>query len=206
MRLFDSNNLTGSQSVELDVVQAVRRRVRSSIKHISSEQAVIVGELVIHASSEEILVHDLLAGEGKYSDVAVATSQRLLGQVVEREIGLGGRIHRNGIRSTSTGVGCGTQISASCRGGRHRGNRSYSLRLPDSLVIREEERVVFHDRAAKSSAELVPLERRDCPSIEEVPGVEPAVTKKLISTAMERVRAGACNCVDHSAGCFAVFR
>src|SRR5207245_9337647 len=83
-----------------------------------------------------------------------------------------------------------------------------ALRLPDAFVIGEEECVVPHDRSANRCAKLIPLERRNGKRavIEVILGVQLAVAKKLVHTAVKLICPRARNGVDDSSGGLAVLR
>src|SRR5437763_9826320 len=63
--LLQRQELSGAQSIELDVIQSVRRRVRSFVEHVCAEKTVIVGKHVIHARGEKVSVDNQLARKTK---------------------------------------------------------------------------------------------------------------------------------------------
>src|ERR1700680_4859178 len=93
MSLFNGQELSGGLRRELDVVQPVGRRVRSLVIHVSAEHAVVLGELVVYTRGKEVLVDDLLTGEGKLGGVAARNlrTRRSVGE--KREVFRGISIH-----------------------------------------------------------------------------------------------------------------
>ena len=73
-------------------------------------------------------------------------------------------------------------------------------------IIREEERLVLDDRPAYRTAELVPAEGRNLRTIEEIPGIQGAVTKKFIRAAVKLIGARTRDRIDNAARCSAIFR
>src|SRR6266576_1832808 len=60
---FGRQELPGAEAAKFDVIHAVRGRIRSSIKHVSSVQAVFLRELMIEPSGNKVFVHNLLTRE-----------------------------------------------------------------------------------------------------------------------------------------------
>ena len=97
-----------------------------------------------------------------------------------------------GRKRVVNGIGQGRKISVPHRG---RGNGRESgicLRLPQTLVSREEEQAVSHDRAAEISAKLIAMEKPFCRS--EVPirpgiRIQRGVTHVVVNLAVEHVGA-----------------
>src|SRR5438046_6552824 len=89
---------------------------------------------------------------------------------------------------------------------RHGRNRRDAQRLPDSFVVGKEECSILQDWSADRSSKLVALEGRNTTHIEEVPGVEFAITKKLVHTAVNLICPRARNGVNHPPGGLAVLR
>src|SRR6266567_4609487 len=182
------NELSRRQRGELNVIQSVRRRVGRFVEHVCAEQAVAIRDLVVDPSGKKVFVDDLLADKGEFSGVSVPKN-RAIGQMVKSEV-----LRRRWIYG-----------DLSCRAGitwvRARQGRN-ALRLPDAFVIGEEECVVPHDRSANRCAKLIPLERRNGKRavIEVILGVQLAVAKKLVHTAVKLICPRARNGVDHSSG------
>src|ERR1700674_4289702 len=78
--------------------------------------------------------------------------------------------------------------------------------MADVFVVSKEERSVLEYRSANRSAKLVPLERRNCGSIEEISGVQCAIAEELVTTAVKLIGSGARNIVNDSSGGLAVLR
>src|SRR5438132_9080049 len=86
----------------------------------------------------------------------------------------------------------------------HCHNRSDAQRLPYSFLVGKEEYSILQDWSADRSSKLVALEGRNTTHIEEVPGVEFAITKKLVHTAVNLICPRARNGVNHPPGGLAV--
>ena len=124
MSLLQRQELSRAQSIELDVIQSVRRRVRSFVEHVCAEKTVIVGKLVIHARGEKVFVDNLLARKSKYSQIAVAPGNgTLVGKMVKSEVRLHRRIDSHRGRCTgATGIGARAQRPTPRRRGGHSSN------------------------------------------------------------------------------------
>src|SRR6266566_1446841 len=166
------NELPRSQCVELNVIQPVGSRVGCPVEHVRAEQTILCRKSVVDTAGKKVFVDHLLSGEGELSKVAV----RVLGQRhrVEGEISRRVRIYCH--------VPADKNPLARVRR-RHGRNRRDAQRLPDSFVVGKEECSILQDWSADRSSKLVALEGRNTTHIEEVPGVEFAITKKLVHAA-----------------------
>src|SRR5213080_47989 len=144
------NELPRSQCVELNVIQPVGSRVGCPVEHVRAEQTILCRKSVVHTAGKKVFVDHLLSGEGELSKVVV----RVLGQRHRVEGEISRRVRR-----------------------RHGRNRRDAQRLPDSFVVGKEECSILQDWSADRSSKLVALEGRNTTHIEEVPGVEFAITK-----------------------------
>ena len=121
MSLFHRNQLPRGQRSEQNIVQSVRGRVGGFVEHVRAEQAVVIGELVVYAGGEEVLVNHLLAGESEWSNVSIP-DKRPIGQMVEGKVGRRAGIYSDlgrGARIIGVPVRNRAQLSCPCRRGGH---------------------------------------------------------------------------------------
>ena len=151
---------------------------------------------MVSTCREKIFVDYLLTRKSVLSKVPIRKDRAVrVGHMPERKVRGRVRIHGDIPR----------RKNARPRTAQH-GNRSNALRLPDAFKICKEESAVFHQRTTDRSAKLVPLEGRNVAYIEVVLGVEFAVPQKLIGTAMNLIRPGPRDRVDHATRCLAIVR
>ena len=84
--LLQRQELSRAQSIELNVIQSVRRRVRSFVEHVCAEKTVIVSEFVIHPRGKKVFVDNLLARERIRPRIPVSKDSAGIGQVVEGKV------------------------------------------------------------------------------------------------------------------------
>src|SRR5580704_8401910 len=110
--------------------------------------------------------------------------------MIKSEIGLCLWRNRNWRwRAGTARVRTRTQSSIPGSRRRHSRYRRNPQGLPDRLKVCEEERFILQDRSANRSPKLISLEGWNVPHIEVVLGVQRAVAKKLVSTAVNLIRA-----------------
>ena len=102
--------------------------------------------------------------------------------------------------------GIRTHLSIPCGLRRHDCKVRDAFRLPDAFVVSKKECLVLENRSAYGSAKLIPFERWDLSHVEVVPGVEAAVAKELVRTAVKLIGPGSSNGIYHSPGGLAIFR
>src|SRR5262252_3214560 len=107
--------------------------------------------MVVDARCEEVLIYNLLAGEGVETQITICEAGAgWIRRMPKCEIGSG------------VGINCDSparEIPGTGIHGGHSRDGGNTLGLPNRLKISEEECVVFYDRSADSSAKLIPLER-----------------------------------------------
>src|SRR5260370_33148367 len=110
---------------------------------------VMLGKFVIDFGGEVVFESNLLFREGEDSDVAISKGASVRHGVVGVKKSCHGRI----------------QLHRSCRkqplprsDRRHGIHVSHAQRLPQALIIAEEERSILPDRPSQRSSELIPLE------------------------------------------------
>src|SRR5712691_2184509 len=111
--------------------------------------AAMRGKFAIDFGGEVIFESDLLPREGEDSDVAISKGASVRHGVEGVKKSRHGRIHLH--------CSCGNQpLPRSDR--RHGIHVSHAQRLPQALIIAEEEGSILLDRPSQRSSELIPLE------------------------------------------------
>ena len=131
MAVFQCEHLPSGVRVDEIVVHAVRLNVARVVEHVRSEQSVLIRNLVINPTGNEIFVHNLLAGEGV---VPLVPGDRVVGLRVERQELRSRRVHR---------YSAGRQVSCPRRGRGNRGRQSDPLGLTYPFVVPEDEGTVL---------------------------------------------------------------
>ena len=183
------------------VVRGERGNILRRIPYIAEGQRILVGNAVVPAHHEIILVARLESARENLRHAAGGGEPR---HRVERHRGghAGCDAYVRQIRSSITGesrrdlAGQESIVGVIVGNGRFHG---LPLLLSQTFVVHEEERFVFLDRASERSAILIPPIGRDIQGIEEVARVQIAVTQELVSRSMEAVGAGLSYGVNHGA-------
>ena len=68
--------------------------------------------------------------------------------------------------------------------------------MPETFIVKEEERLVMHNRSPECGAELIAAEGRDRRPIEVISGIERAVAEELIPAPVEGIAAGPSDGID----------
>ncbi len=69
MSFLGGNDLSRAEAAKFDVSYGIRGAVGSLVIQVGAEKAVLVGELVIEARGNKVLVDNLLTGERKNASV-----------------------------------------------------------------------------------------------------------------------------------------
>src|SRR5712691_11565235 len=141
---------------------------------------VVLGKLVIDFGGEVVFESDLLPRERENSDVAISKGASVRYGVVGVKESRHGRIHLH--RSYGK-----QPLPRSDR--RHGIHVSHAQRLPQALIIAEEERSALLDWPSERSSELIPLEGRNL-RVKKIARVESAVTEEFVSIAVEPICPG----------------
>ena len=179
---------------KMQVVQCIGLREVCTVVENGASQAVTARKVMVDFARVEVLVPNLA---GRYAVVS-NISRRIdsgIRQRPEAKIARYCRIYRDiaGREDTVTRVLRRYTIRF--------GN---SKRLPQTLVVGKEERLVTKHGSAKRAAELVAPEGCNCRGVEVVPRVERAVTNELVRAAAKLIGSGTRDCVDYTARCLSV--
>ena len=155
---------------------SVLRQGRRDVVVLVRIEAEGYGGLVVHhvVDAEQTAILVGRAGAAADPEVGIGIGRRNRAQ---REI-VNERRERGGFLRHLRAIGVGGHIPAD----------RLRERLPDALVVHEDEQFVVDDRAAEAGAEVIHAERREAGRIEGI-GVEKAVTQIFVGGAMEIVGA-----------------
>src|SRR5688572_26765235 len=159
-----------------ETVWRIRVRV---VKEVARVQAAFVGKLVIHSAQHIPSARGCIAFRNELASISIA-KQRAVGQWQQGKHPGDLRIH--GDRS-------GGQQSVTGRAGQRIGNGCGGQELINALKVCKPERAVLDDGASGGGAELMSPELRLIASVEEVPGIQRAVSSEIENGSMDFVRA-----------------